>query len=132
MLQKINKLLGPTGKLIGTIVLLTTTAYGAINFIYKKAYEKAQEDSKNILIEQDVKEIKNTTDSILIAVKSQSVKINEISTKQEETKEAYNALRSTVLDHLGKDKSMTIEQFKQYMESTPELKKNSSPIGTSQ
>jgi hypothetical protein len=45
--------------------------------------------------------------------------------KQDEIKGAVNGLRGVVLDHLGKDKAMTIDQFKQYMEAAPEVKKNS-------
>lgn len=124
--------IGTTGKAVSAVVVIVTTAYGATNFIYKQAYKKAQEDSKNIMIEQDVKDIKTTTDSILIAVKRQEVKINDIVLKQDEQKEAYNGLREQVVRHISKDKSITIDEFRQLLESAPELKKNLSQIGSSQ
>ena len=104
---------------IGIAVWLGTSviAYNAI--VAKKAIEKYSVDKQNEQMITDVKETKEKTDSILLILTDQGALLNTVIEKQNEQKDAYNALRNIVLDH----QATTIEEFKKLNNEVPILKK---------
>lgn len=124
-----------TSAIIGGVISVVTLT----GIVYGAGMKKANKENHSLQVENKVdnlaKEFRkfNISDSIrheglTDTLAYLSTSIRKVAEKQEEAKEAYNSLRNVVLDHVSKDKSMTIEQFKNYIESAPELKKNFSPI----
>ncbi len=101
------------------IIGIVPSVYGFNKFMESRTISKYVDQT-------DKTDIMKTQSIILDSLKSISDKMEVLlilPEKIEEQKSAYNALRGVVLDYISKDKYMTIDQFKNYMESTPELKK---------
>jgi hypothetical protein len=72
----------------------------------------------------DIKVIK---DSITAISEPMRKEVRNLSDALKQSKDAYNGLRSVVLDHISKpptDPPLTLEEFKRYMENAPVLEKN--------
>jgi hypothetical protein len=100
---------------------------GIITVVATLAVKDAEKNRKlNILVDTQ-KIIVDSIGSFSRQMQPMKIEIGQIKDGMVEYKNAYNGLRQVVLDHTGKTPGMTIEQFKLYMESTPELlKKNDS------
>jgi hypothetical protein len=95
-----------------------------VSFIYLKGYKASGKDSGNATVVQNQVVMLDSIASFSRRMTSIEVKLGSVIEKQGEAKTAYNSLRLVVLDMASKTQGMTIDQFKQYMESVPELKKN--------
>jgi hypothetical protein len=97
---------------------------------YAKGVESqaAKSSTEVISIQADMaKDLKVIKDSIAgFSDQLQPVKsdIKDFKSYLRDSKNAYNGLREVVLDHTQKSPGMTLDQFKKYIESAPELKKN--------
>jgi hypothetical protein len=96
-----------------------------ITFVYAIGVKSERKDNSNMTIVSDIRVIKDSIVSISGQIKPIKDELLVLSDRQLEAKNAYNSLRLVVLDMASKAPGMTIEQFKQYMENTPILKKNS-------
>ena len=96
-----------------------------VSFIYAAGIKSERKNSSNLTIVSDIRVIKDSIVSISGQIKPIRNELNVLSERQLESKNAYNSLRLVVLDMASKAPGMTIEQFKQYIENTPILKKNS-------
>jgi hypothetical protein len=96
-----------------------------VTFIYAAGIKSERKNSDNLTIVSDIRVIKDSIVSISGQIKPIRNELNVLSERQLESKNAYNSLRLVVLDMASKAPGMTIEQFKQYIENTPILKKNS-------
>jgi hypothetical protein len=99
------------------------TVVAVVSFLFALGVKSERKDSGNAIVVADIKVIKDSINSIskqLYPIKDQLINITE---KQTEAKVAYNSLRLLVLDIKSKEPGMTIDQFRQILESTPELKK---------
>jgi hypothetical protein len=100
------------------------TIVAVVSFIYAAGIKSERKDSGNVKIISDISVIKDSINSISTQLRPIKDQLSNVAEKQVESKNAYNALRLVVLDMASKSPGMTIDQFKQYMESVPELKKN--------
>jgi hypothetical protein len=114
---------------IAALIGLAGSVYGFSVWNYNRGVKATTEQSIDAQFKTEVlTAIKVMKDSVATFSPMLRTVINnqsEIAEKQEDVKGAVNGLRGVVLDHISKDKAMTIEQFKQYMEAAPEVKKNS-------
>jgi hypothetical protein len=96
-----------------------------VTFVYAIGVKSERKDNSNMTIVSDIRVIKDSIVSISGQIKPIRDELSVLSNNQAEAKTAYNSLRLVVLDMASKAPGMTIEQFKQYIENMPELKKNS-------
>jgi hypothetical protein len=82
-------------------------------------------------MKDDIKTIKEdlkvTKDSIVGISAPLRLQVQDLKNSMIDSKNAYNGLRTVVLDHTRKDPGMTLKQFEEYMESAPILKSINNP-----
>ena len=110
------KYLGYIGIVAGTV----TTLYG----FYSWSKGQGAKETLDSEFKNEMLQMRDSVNLYMPMIRNISDRQDEILFKQDEQKEAYNALRAAVMDHISKDKAMTIEDFRRYLESVPELKKN--------
>jgi hypothetical protein len=124
MKTTILKYLLMAAKIAGAITVLFTSSFGVYKFFEKKVVEDYT--SKNDI--EIIKESQKVALDSIISISRQIQPLRALPDRIDEQKGAINGLRTVVLDHVSKDKAMTIDQFRQYMETAPEVKKNFNPI----
>ena len=101
---------------------------GVVSFIFALGIKSANKDNQSVKMELNQQVILDSLKSLSNQVQPLKIEFKTLNENfvesRNETKKAFNGLRSVVLDYISKTPGMTIEQFKQYMESTEELKKN--------
>lgn len=116
---------------IGTLIIIGGLVTNALLINGKKAVDKYKTGLGNDSLIQNQVEMKSDIKSIQGAVSLQNQhwteftnELKELKQNMVESKNAYNGLRTVVLDHTKKSPGMTLDEFKNYMETAPELKKN--------
>jgi hypothetical protein len=114
---------------IAAVIGLAGSVYGFSVWNYNRGVKATTEQSIDASFKVEVltaiKVMKDSVATFSPMLRTVIVNQGDMIEKQDEIKGAVNGLRGVVLDHVAKDKAMTIEQFKQYMEAAPEVKKNS-------
>jgi hypothetical protein len=109
---------------IATVAAIAGSAWGLKSDIEKKAIKEYSGQVKEISYEGKIDKLIVSDSLKTITLEELKASQSEILAKQDETKTAFNSLRSVVLDH----QATTIEEFKKLNNEVPELKKNFSPI----
>jgi hypothetical protein len=129
LLTYITKIATPSKVIVTALVAVISAVSTLAMVIYNKGKADATKDNIDTAFKVEVltaiKVMKDSVATFSPMLRMVIVNQGDMIEKQDEIKGAVNGLRGVVLDHLGKDKAMTIEQFKQYMEAAPEVKKNS-------
>jgi hypothetical protein len=122
LLTYITKIATPTKVVVTALVAVISAVSTLAMVIYNKGKADAKKEVKEISYEGKIDKLILSDSLKTITLQELMINQNEIIFKQEEQKNAYNSLRTVVLD-IAKNQKVTLDQMQQYMESTPVLKK---------
>ena len=109
------------GYIAGVMAIL-----GAASFIFALGIKSERKDSGSKAVVDSIASFSKEIRLVRKDVNQLTVEVGVVIEKQTDQKVAYNSLRLVVLDLVKREPGMTLEQFQQYLENTPILKKNES------
>jgi hypothetical protein len=103
------------------LITLGTMLYTVGGSSQKKEDINTDLINTQVVMKADIGVIKDSITSMSGPIRKE---LQELKGSIQESKNAYNGLRTVVMDHTKKASGMTLEQFENYMKTAPELKKN--------
>jgi hypothetical protein len=94
-----------------------------VSFIFTLGVKSERKSSSNLVVIDSIASFSKEIRAVRVDVNK--VMVDQVAAKDAsiEAKNAYNSLRVIVLDLVKKQPGMTFDQFQQYIEGSPELKK---------